>query len=1465
MPHSLDASGLEPEKHQYGQRYLDQIRSERERRQQVYARAAAGEPAAVREGIALEGAQDRESGRWRIGNVVDSFVTGIRQGMLLDNMIASDPEVQQGSDLPVVRIVGLLAGAIGEGVVTQSWMLRGLQALAKTSQVPKVANAARAAIDGYLVGDDIDLARKIGGHVALGAANEAALNVLGGRNAGETLTATALAGAGGSLLGAAGYGLRARRALGQLDEGARTEATGSLSKLREVVNENVRYEHAMRQYASFEKIEGLDHSDDWRALKWQESHAAHRRMQDLHDDIAKPLDASPDRERSWKSFIDIVEKSNKLAHLRMRGGSTVELEKELAEARARAGAHVEGALTNHKKWVRELGEHARARLAPGAELQTTLFDAAGSSVDDLDYAAMLADIDALLNSGKRFHVQFLRRGSFIDRSAGNKSSDPRNYLEMMHRASTRMEQDKLLEEFVAKSREEFAVKLSPEQAKQALADKKLDLPDGTRVVPFWPRPGRTYPTYAMNEAHAAYLDRARLESTRAPSTMVRASSLPQAEPVWAVETADAFFLPEPIANRLTEKMVGKGDPLRSGANSLGERALSKINAATSWWKYNTILWGVMRFANMQVIGDTLSVARSNPAALLQKRDGKLDSPAIRALQLIFREHGIDMGLHQREKAEMLIGAGAGLGVNEVANDDATWSERAAAGLAGAGLGYAHAKYRAHEALPRILETVQRAEAAGTPLSHIEVLRHVPEPSAASATKLAKTAVRDAESGQPRVVFHGTSTAFEEWDANFLDEAALYGKGFYFTEDAALATEYTQKGAEALGDAAAPNVRVARLRIENPFDIDNLRDLNGPELGEILGRMLGNPEDVQRAMQMLAERAQQEMIDETTSAALVHGDDLYYVAQQFFGEVTGAKQLNEALKSLGHDGITHLGGTRMGTKPHRVWIAFDKEQIFDAFDDPALEAAEPFAATFMKRTQEARYELHRENIAENVSLYKLAEEHGVIGSGGFQQETELARQMLGGGYSRVFPGAGGTRSTQQRARDTVLTMLSGRLHGDPAQFASNWVRSVETVMNERENVLRLASFMQQLESGVDARVAAKRARESLVDYGKFTEFEDKYMRGFLAPFYAFTRHNTANWIKAAAGRDVGGKPAVALAATGAILAADSAAQAWNATFFPEVEAQLAPWQRDQFHVIVGNPITGEPFKDARGRPMVVATEMGYEPTLDLLGLARPHHALNLFGAGIPAEQGLLERKLLIEDVTNSPGHVRETLDGASKMFARLLTPAIRAPIELASNTSWLYDAPIVPEQYVDTPEKHAFVMQHLAKEAFRQYREADKLVRDGGRGNWSPISSAFGLGLPLESVNVDGNVRRALHEQMELAQNASARSKARWAREIDRIVYSRPQWNEVRPDEQERLMQVVREHALSPEEREVALRYYMERTAKSSVQRHWNTLNAKERAAFMRTLAPGDAAAFAFYVNGGNGLVQLAQQGVVSES
>jgi hypothetical protein len=194
--------------------------------------------------------------------------------------------------------------------------------------------------------------------------------------------------------------------------------------------------------------------------------------------------------------------------------------------------------------------------------------------------------------------------------------------------------------------------------------------------------------------------------------------------------------------------------------------------------------------------------------------------------------------------------------------------------------------------------------------------------------LARTRVLD-DAGKPRQVYHGTSHAFENFDPKLRDKEALYGPGFYWTEDAGTAGgDGVIQGYALKGQGDNPNVRPARLAIRNPFDVDDLLDEDEIERVLQLAESLAPSHDWDYARELIEARA------ETTN---VSGDDLYKVLWKTRGEdgrPLGRAAANDVLQKAGFDGITHIGGKLTNNKSHRVWIAFDRSQIRSPFGDPA---------------------------------------------------------------------------------------------------------------------------------------------------------------------------------------------------------------------------------------------------------------------------------------------------------------------------------------------------------------------------------------------------------------------------------------------------------------------------------------------------------------------------------------------------
>lgn len=172
-----------------------------------------------------------------------------------------------------------------------------------------------------------------------------------------------------------------------------------------------------------------------------------------------------------------------------------------------------------------------------------------------------------------------------------------------------------------------------------------------------------------------------------------------------------------------------------------------------------------------------------------------------------------------------------------------------------------------------------------------------------------------ENGKPMVVYHGTAKAgFDEFDT-YGSNYGLMGQGAYFTENPAVASEYTDKGIVGMqrkGDGVSQAVIPAYLSIKNPIDMNTAPDTAA------WAKAFGD------------------YIDESDIADLKTNEEAYRFAEdavidEGYPKWEGAEIMQDGLRSMGFDGITHIGGGRVDKNGarHRVWVAFDPEQIKSA--------------------------------------------------------------------------------------------------------------------------------------------------------------------------------------------------------------------------------------------------------------------------------------------------------------------------------------------------------------------------------------------------------------------------------------------------------------------------------------------------------------------------------------------------------
>lgn len=202
---------------------------------------------------------------------------------------------------------------------------------------------------------------------------------------------------------------------------------------------------------------------------------------------------------------------------------------------------------------------------------------------------------------------------------------------------------------------------------------------------------------------------------------------------------------------------------------------------------------------------------------------------------------------------------------------------------------------------RKIEVVKGAQRKGVATELDRMVSEVEGPYLGSTDKTPEgAAFRASREGSPKkLMYHGSSQGFKEFDPTKLDRDALYGPGLYFTDSPEIASGYAKKGS---GEAA--NIRPAHLEVNNPFDIDAAVQ---PETIQNLELLTGVKMD---------------------PGFVTDGNTVY---QKMLLATAGDKAAaNDLLRQSGFDGITHIGGKNTGSAPHQVVIAFDTAQVKSPF-------------------------------------------------------------------------------------------------------------------------------------------------------------------------------------------------------------------------------------------------------------------------------------------------------------------------------------------------------------------------------------------------------------------------------------------------------------------------------------------------------------------------------------------------------
>jgi hypothetical protein len=363
-----------------------------------------------------------------------------------------------------------------------------------------------------------------------------------------------------------------------------------------------------------------------------------------------------------------------------------------------------------------------------------------------------------------------------------------------------------------------------------------------------------------------------------------------------------------------------------------------------------------------------------------------------------------------------------------------------------------------------------------------------------------------------------------------------------------------------------------------------------------------------------------------------------------------------------------------------------------------------------------------------------EEYDVLDSGFVANETYLRakapelRQFLSysqalkaAALDRVYGAIGGATIGGIAAGPTGA-LVGGAIGGTIG--ARHYFRTLPAM---REAIPRAAMFryqMGRLERGRElrpgvsditglegVRAAAKIAREFTVDYGKFTPFENRMLRGLLFPFYSFVRQNTPNWLRYMAYAPLGAS---------AFLALRLLLEMWNNDDDErrKVEQSLPPYKRNSAHIVTG-------WRDEQGK-MIVVYWAG-DPMADALGMVglagTPSRLSDLATGRITLDRAVRQQ---LEAFVKEPG----------QRVSGLLNPAAKLLVELPTGKeSFGFGRDIVPRELQGTAEAFKRQARHVAETAFRPLREERKLREQAGKQEGVDLlTHRFGLGLPFERVD-----------------------------------------------------------------------------------------------------------------------------------
>lgn len=275
-----------------------------------------------------------------------------------------------------------------------------------------------------------------------------------------------------------------------------------------------------------------------------------------------------------------------------------------------------------------------------------------------------------------------------------------------------------------------------------------------------------------------------------------------------------------------------------------------------------------------------------------------------------------------------------------------------------------------EGVPARLMAAQEPEpqlvVRSDPISDTPVIEEAPQVQAptrrAYGGKLDGTKVVG-EDGQPLTVYHGTLFDYDlmaTGQQSRLGDGGIFGPGFYHTDNPEIASRYAELDVSTDMRLSGminpptlyPQVRPAKLNIQNPFDME--RRMNLSEALEFIDRIESVKPDYD--WNPIRQRMHQELSGLGRASGQIKAQDLYDVmgealpktsepsyydtAKQYRNDGIRATGMNDALQQLGYDGA--VGIEHAPDISYRVWAAFSPEQVHSPWDVEPLSHADAAA-------------------------------------------------------------------------------------------------------------------------------------------------------------------------------------------------------------------------------------------------------------------------------------------------------------------------------------------------------------------------------------------------------------------------------------------------------------------------------------------------------------------------------------------